>query len=86
MEDHFDKSTQAKFAFCRMPLHEFLKTDHANHLWVHRGDGLWSRGQPGKMPYEVTNDPEGHADIHPESVAYWKHYGLEREAPTFMEG
>jgi hypothetical protein len=81
LEDHFDKPTQAKFAFCRMPLHEFLKTEHANYLWVHRDNDQWSRGQPSKLPYEATRDP-----LIPdaESEAYWQHYGFEREAPTFM--
>lgn len=72
------KILEAKTAFCSMPLHDFLKTDHANHLWVWRGNEQWSRGQPSKVPYEVTKSTTQHDAA---GLAYWRHYGYDRMTP-----
>jgi hypothetical protein len=45
--------------------------------WMNGPDGLWTRGNPKKVPYEV----KATKDVSAASAAYWEHYGF----PAFVE-
>lgn len=67
-------------------LREFMESPHALYIWLRQTDGTFTRGNPGKLPYEVTRDPR---KMTPASIAYWKHYNLNPIAPSyhgFMNG
>jgi len=63
-----------------MTLPDFLKTPEALDFWVEREVGVYSRGIPGKLPYEVCPSPLIKTDS--KSDRYWQHYGYKgRAAP-----
>lgn len=61
-------------------LREFMATDHAYYIWVRHSDGMFSRGNPGKVPYMVIADPNKltHRDRR-----YWEHYRFPPVVPIY---
>jgi hypothetical protein len=71
----------------KVGLPDFLKSEAATLLWVNRGNNQWSRGIPGKVPYEVINwNGKGFAFPNGEPAnRYWEHYGFSRYAPAIAD-
>ena len=56
---------------------KFMESPWANHLWVMHESGIWSRGNPSKVPYQVASSAEIVKSDHTNNIAYWQHYGID---------